>query len=271
LTPQLRRALLAAGVTALATLAAAPAARAGWMTGNQNPPVYTTDNACHNGMHWTYATFFYPQPPAQPPAISNHTIVIQPIGTPRQDPPDPWAVVSRRGLDPIPLNPITLPSTFTEIHKDLFPLGPLGRRVNEFDYSARFTFAFNRMLGAGTPLRMQWRESRNAFGSTFFAAADYRVAPCWVMILRRPVARPLEMAVPRSPDLAPSTVAAKFIGVRIPHANGYVTARKYYNEDVDGDGDSDVVLVFDGGDQLRCEAGARIVLTGAERPSLAGC
>lgn len=179
MTHKLTRALLAAAVT---TLAAAPAAHAGWMTGNGNPPVYTTDNACRNGMAWSYGTFLPGFWPPVPPSldIHFHAVVIA-AGAPT-NPPDPVLTVSFANTRTIPKRLLTLPPSFTQIGANLFPLDPFGRRrVNQFDYSAGFTLTFNRTLMPGTPLRTQWHEPN---GTVLFAAARYTVETCWVGTVR---------------------------------------------------------------------------------------
>jgi hypothetical protein len=183
MTHKLTRALLAAGATSLTALAVAPAAHAGWITGNGNPPVYTTDAPCRNGMGWSYATFDFGTWPPLPQSrtIFAHAVVID-TGAPPTIPPDPALTVSWANTRTIPRRQLVLPSSFTLIGANLYPLDPFGRRrVNHFDYSADFTLTFNRTLPPGTPLRTQWHEPS---GTALLGAARYRVAWCWLGTVR---------------------------------------------------------------------------------------
>ena len=83
--------LLAIVVAGIAALATAPAAHAGWMTGESHLPLFANDTVCRDGLELQYATYFAPPPPASldlgpaPPRP-----VRAPGGTPLPaPPPDP--------------------------------------------------------------------------------------------------------------------------------------------------------------------------------------
>jgi hypothetical protein len=181
-TTPIKRALLPALTAAL--IAAAPA-QAGWMTGNGNPPVYTTDAPCRNGMQWTYATFIHG---SWPPLVNQvdlhfHAVVISPIGSAPKDPPDPALTVSFNNTLTVPrvFPALTLPPTFNLIGASLYPTDWTGRhRVNQFDFTRTFTFNFNRTLWPGTPLKLQWHDRNNQL---IFASPRYIVENCWVGLI----------------------------------------------------------------------------------------
>jgi hypothetical protein len=163
--------------TALTFLAAAAPAQAGWMTGNGNPPVYSTDDACRNGMTWSYLTFtpgVWPPPPGVRD-IHAHWVSIE--SGPRLDPPDPALRVAFSPTIAIPWAPRVLPATFNLIGAGIYPF-----QVNRFDFSRDVAINFNRRLAFGTPLRLQWHEPNSNIA--MYAAHRYRVANCWYGIVR---------------------------------------------------------------------------------------
>jgi hypothetical protein len=239
LTHKLSRALVAAGVTSVITLAATPNAHAGWMTGNQNPPIYTDNHPCRNGMAWSYATYvpgsWPPVPFAASREIHGHWFVLD-TGAAPIDPPDPALVVSFTPTRTIPQRLLTLPPTFTGIPAGLYPPG----RVNKFDYSADFTITFNRTLVPGWRLRTQWHEP--PFWNVLFASARYRVQNCWLGTVR--THRDIVVRT-REPQLAVAQLQP----------------RKWY---LDG---GDLVLVYD--TDLRYELGENVPLVPAPAWKLA--
>jgi hypothetical protein len=246
--------LLAAAVVAVASLAAAPAAQAGWMTGDGHPPAWTIDEPCRNGMHWGYATFHYRQAwpiGANTVTIYDHKIV--PVGTTFPSFPSPVS----SGTYTVPRGLIVL----------------LGQ---PYDYSAYFTFHFNRDVTPGQALVMSWYEDdprpqliHTEFGrQVIMSTAEqrrwtYHARDC--RIAR--VVKPSRLAVLAGADSDLQLVAKSYLGVRFPRAGGAVSAREWFAQDADGDGDKDVVLDFPG---LSCEPGQRIVLN-AQPPSIEGC
>jgi hypothetical protein len=180
------RALLATSMIAMAAGAAAPSAQAGWITGNAKPPVWSDTAACHNGMRWSYATAYanrpWPVPIGSTTTINAHAVVVAPPGSGIVEPPPLVDTVSLTGTYTIPQRPLTVTATTPAIAAVWFPLGPTGRRVNQFDYSQDFTIPFNRQLPWGTSLRMQWRYWGDQITQSR-AVSYYRVAHCWVVTI----------------------------------------------------------------------------------------
>jgi len=264
MTSTLRRALLAAGMTAVAALAAAPGAQAGWMTGNGLPPVWTTNPPCHNGMVWTYGTFLQGTwPPLQTNVtIYDHALVKTGYSDPVVDPPAPGTAVTM-GTYTIPQKELVLPSTFALIPPEFFPIDPTTglHRVNRLDFSATLALMFKGVQPTGTGLRMFWRS--NPSQAYFLRTGTYyTVADCWVVSAAPKALSGKLQVILSGLQLSLKTDLPK---LRLQYGDGYLSPLDTSLED------GNLVLVYDvDGLRLKCKPGDPIVLSGSSlQPS--GC
>ncbi len=241
-TSRLRLAVLVAAAASVTVLAVAPAAHAGWVTGSSTPPVISTDPACQNGISWRYATYFTGTAwPPQAPQVTLHDLaVVSPAEFDVQDPPDPSTVLAG-GTYAVPRKDLYIdPLTIAAIPSALYVPG----RVGWFDYSGEYLFTFNRTLAPGTHIRVQWR-SAPGVPYTYSTAWRYTVANCWTFAVgfQHDMAGGLEAVVASTPGFDVTTLNPQSIRLAQSPTRKLAPIGSRV-EDNDGDGDQDLVLLF---------------------------
>jgi hypothetical protein len=259
MTSQFKRALLAAGLTTVAALAAAPGAQAGWMTGSGTPPVWTTEDPCRNGMIWTYGTFLSGAWPPSAPHVTiyDHALVKMGQWDPPQEPLVAANVVSS-GTYTVPLDELVLPSWFMLIPPDFYPVDASGNhRVNKLDYSRTFHFKFKNWQPAGTGLRKLWRSTATQ-PYIIRTGTYYQVANCWIATVMKAPIGVLKLYISGA---GAAVGKAEAPTMRVATRSGHATSSSGYAEDVDRDSIKDLVLEFEGVDKPRCDPGDPVVVS----------
>jgi hypothetical protein len=266
MTSQFKRALLAAGVTALAAFAAASPAQAGWMTGNGMPPVWTTNDPCRNGMIWTYGTFVSGAWPPSQPSVTIHDLALVKMGY-SDAPVEPLLaanVVYGAATFTVPQQELVLPSTFVLIPPEFFPVDGSGNhRVNRLDFSRTFHFKFKKLQTTGTGLRMLWRPTAT-FPYFLRTGTYYQVQNCWIATVSPRPRSGLEMYLS---GLGAYVAKAELPTLRVRTAQGHLQSVANRAEDVDGDSVKDLVYEFEPAGKLRCRADDEVVLSPATPPA----
>jgi hypothetical protein len=187
--------LLAAALAGATVLAAAPAAQAGWITGQGSLPLFRSDSVCSDGMDFQYATYvdspqarllgFGPQDPGvatispSPGLPTNATIA--PAAAVTLHDLGAWAVLPSGALDP---NPVVVPADatvpFNPIFVDPAAIGgsvttwPAG--AGQLTHSAQFTLPFDRPLPPGASVWVSWGNASP--GTPSATAWTYTVRRC---------------------------------------------------------------------------------------------
>jgi hypothetical protein len=158
--------LLAAAVTAITVLAAAPAAHAGWMTGAGSLPVFRVNAVCNSyidfevGTYWTRGRL---------PVRTGTTLPGDLTVEPRLDVQPPlvlsnlgvWATSSDGELVPVvapsdrslPFQPLLIDPNQVGGRVSVPWPGPV---AGQLTHTGRYVLTFDRWLPYGTPVRVGW-------------------------------------------------------------------------------------------------------------------
>jgi hypothetical protein len=154
--------LLAAVAVAAVALAAAPAARANWMTTTGRPPAFGSDVACPSSIEFHYATF---SPSAaiwwfHPPQMLQNVQVID--WNPQNGATSTSAPLYQGSLS-VPYNPLHIDPADISAPPNVWPYGQ-----GWFTYSANFVLPFSRPVLPGQQVWIRWDDPSGQHPSMYF-------------------------------------------------------------------------------------------------------
>ena len=198
-------------IAGFSALAAAPAAQAGWITGQGSLPVFRSDAVCTTGMDFQYATYV-PSAQARLLDVASARYLAEPdvptLASPPVErsilrPPPPtaigglgvWVVDSDGTIDlgdPV-VEPQDYTVPFNPLFIDLRPghetiggaVGSWPGTIGQLTHSTQLTLAFNRWLPPGTWVQVAWGNWTP--GTPSSTAWRFRVSGCKRLVPLAPV------------------------------------------------------------------------------------